>query len=149
MLNRKGIREMNRIQPFQKDRRIGVGVSRSDAPHRQIGEALLRIGIEPHLCGFDTLSDGIRITAERELRFAPFRTHMEPTLGSLNGTAGWEHMMRDAIRAGFLNADEVQAKLFPYTDRPGNAEFVCTLAAALCDRIASKKDRLETPIEGR
>lgn len=112
----------------------GAGETRrtGDA-HRVVGELLLRFGITPHLSGYDPLSSGIRLTAERE-RKAGLLCPGEDEPRYLR-----EHAMRDAIRAGFLYTDAIHTQIFPFSERPSNSEFVCTLAALAHDRIMAAR----------
>ena len=112
-------------------------------PHRErdasrtAGELLLRFGITPHLCGFEPLCEGVRIVAEREREDErPPLSELQPAVGRLLGENNPEHAMRDAIGVGFLDPDEIHARLFPFSDRPASAEFICTLAELVMDRIA-------------
>ncbi|MBR4907159.1 MAG: hypothetical protein IKZ44_09970 [Clostridia bacterium] len=114
-------------------------------PHRErdasrtAGELLLRFGITPHLCGFEPLCEGVRIVAEREReRERPPLVELQPAVARLLGEQSQEHAMRDAIGVGFLGPDEIHARLFPFSDRPGSAEFICTLAELVCDRITQQ-----------
>ena len=111
---------------------------RGDAS-RTAGELLLLFGITPHLCGFEPLCEGVRIVAERErTRERPPLSELQPAVGRLLGEQSPEHAIRDAIGVGFLDADEIHARLFPFSDRPSSAEFICTLAELVCDRITQK-----------
>jgi hypothetical protein len=111
-------------------------------PYRQedrariAGELLLAFGITPHLVGFEPLREGVRITAERERgsERPPIRD-LEPAVERLCGEHSPEHAMRDAIGAGFLGPDEIHTRVFPFSDRPSCAEFICTLAELVLDRI--------------
>lgn len=104
---------------------------------RTAGELLLRFGITPHLCGYEPLCEGVRIVAEREReRERPPLSELQPAVGRLLGNFGPEHAMRDAIGVGFLSTDGIHARLFPLSVRPGSAEFICTLAELVSDRIA-------------
>ena len=112
-------------------------------PHRErdasrtAGELLLRFGITPHLCGFEPLCEGVRIVAEREREDErPPLSELQPAVGRLLDEHSPEHAMRDAIGVGFLSADAIHTQLFPFSDRPSNAEFICTLAELVSDRIA-------------
>ena len=109
----------------------------AQTPQRIVGELLLRFGITPHLCGFDPLSSTIRMAAEedRTCGMQPASV-LQPTLGALCCESDPAHAMRDAIGVGFLGADEIHAKIFPFSDRPSSAEFICTLAELVRDRIA-------------
>ena len=109
---------------------------RGDAS-RTAGELLLEFGITPHLCGFEPLCEGVRIVAEREREDErPPLSELQPAVGRLLDEHSPEHAMRDAIGVGFLGPDEIHARLFPFSDRPGSAEFICTLAELVMDRIA-------------
>lgn len=104
---------------------------------RTAGELLLRLGVTPHLCGYEPLCEGVRIVAEREReRERPPLSELQPAVGRLLGNFGPEHAMRDAIGVGFLSTDGIHARLFPLSVRPGSAEFICTLAELVSDRIA-------------
>ncbi len=106
---------------------------------RTAGELLLRFGITPHLCGFEPLCEGVRIVAERERACErPPLAQLQPAVERLCGEHSPEHAMRDAIGVGFLSPDEIHARLFPFSDRPSSAEFICTLAEMVCDRIAQE-----------
>ena len=114
-------------------------------PHRErdasrtAGELLLRFGITPHLCGYEPLCEGVRIVAEREReREHPPLAELQPAVGRLLGEQSPEHAMRDAIGVGFLGPDEIHARLFPFSDRPSSAEFICTLAELVMDRITQQ-----------
>ncbi len=108
--------------------------------HRYIGELMLRLGIEPHLVGYDPLCGGIRIAAERDrASCVPVSERTLTTVETLCDHVSQEHSMRDAIGAGFLNTDDIHARLFPFSDRPSNAEFIYTLAELVRDRIASER----------
>lgn len=104
---------------------------------RIIGELLLRLGITPHLKGYEPLREGVRITAERERSVArPPLTDLRPMVGRICGEHSPEHAIHDAIGVGFLSAEEIHARIFPFSDRPSSAEFICTLAELVSDRIA-------------
>ncbi len=103
---------------------------------RCAAELLLQFGITPHLSGFEPLTEGVRMTAERERRsMRPPIRDLEPAMRDLCGECRPEHAMRDAIGAGFAGTNEVFARVFPFSDRPGSAEFICTLAELVSDRI--------------
>ena len=122
------------IRMFERDA-CGTLRRREDAS-RVVGELLLQCGITPHLCGFEPLSDGIRMTAERRrAQGRPPLDELQPAVGSLCGKHSPEHAIRDAIGAGFLFADTLHARVFPFSDRPSSAEFICTLAELVMDRI--------------
>ena len=106
----------------------------SDA-HRVIGELLLSLGVTPHLCGYDPLCDGIRITAERECACIAHPNELFAAVEALCSVSNGEHAIRDAIGVGFTAPDDLHARIFPFTDRPTNSEFVCTLAELVRDRI--------------
>lgn len=109
---------------------------REDAS-RVVEELLLQCGITPHLSGFEPLSGGIRITAERERSHGrPPLAELQPAVGSLCGERSPEHAMRDAIGAGHLLSEEISTHLVSFPDRPSSAEFICTLAELVTDRIA-------------
>ena len=111
---------------------------RGDAS-RTAGELLLRFGITPHLCGYEPLCEGVRIVAERERKDErPPLSELQPAVGRLYGEQSPEHAMRDAIGAGFLGPDEIHARLFPFSDRPSSAEFICTLAELVMDRMTQQ-----------
>lgn len=119
--------ESYEIRQWNETRRGSV--RRAEDAHRIVGELLLRFGVTPHLCGFDALSSGIRLTAERE-RSAGMR--------GVDGNGGKylrEHVMRIAIGSGFQCADTIHAQTFPFSDRPSNSEFICTLATLAHDRM--------------
>ena len=119
-------------------RRKRMPCRREDAA-RITDELLLALGIAPHLGGFEPLSEEVRITAERRRGNArPPITDPEPIAVRLCGEHGAEHAMRDAIGVGFLHTDEIHTRIFPYTDRPGCAEFICTLAELVLDRITQQ-----------
>lgn len=110
---------------------------REEDPERIIGELLLRFGITPHLKGYEPLREGVRITAER--RRSSGRSPLAdlgPTVGKICGERSTETAIHDAIGVGFLSADAIHTQLFPFSDRPSNAEFICTLAELVSDRIA-------------
>lgn len=117
--------------PGGKDR------GREQRAQRIVEELLLRCGITPHLCGFDPLSNLIRMAAERDRsRGTGPLSDLQPMLGLLFRACNPEHAMRDAIGVGFLGSDEIHTTLFPFSDRPCSAEFVCTLAELVRDRMA-------------
>lgn len=104
---------------------------------RVTGELLLEFGIGPHLAGFDPLIHGIRILAERDRAGGTsLPVILQPTIGSVCGSIAWEHAVRDAISVGFLNPDAIHTWAFPFSKRPTGAEFICTLAELVHDRIA-------------
>ena len=111
---------------------------RTEDAHRLIGELLLRMGIGPHLVGFDPLCEGIRILAEqdREAGFSP--ADVFPLIEELCGVTNGEHAVRDAICAGFLHPEEIHSQIFPFSNRPSNCEFICTLAELVRNRIRSR-----------
>ncbi len=106
---------------------------------RIIGELLLRFGITPHLKGFEPLREEVRITVECERGSErPSLVELQPTVGKLCGERNPAFAARDAISVGFLSADRVCAQFFPFSDRPSSAEFICTLAEMVTDRITQK-----------
>lgn len=106
---------------------------------RTTGELLLRFGITPHLCGYEPLREGVRMIAEQEReRERPPLAELQPVLEHLLGERSPEHAMRDAIGVGFLDSDEIHGRLFPFSERPSSAEFICTLAELVCERIAQE-----------
>ena len=124
------------VRSFETDRNVKRTARSKENTHRIAGELLLELGVAPHLCGFDPLCNAIRFTAERERsRPAPSLTGMQQAFGALCRERNPEHAVRDAIGAGFLGTDEIHTKLFPFSDRPSSAEFVCTLAELVRDRI--------------
>ena len=124
---------------FQGNQRLKWTLCRREDSRRITGEMLLAMGITPHLCGFEPLSEGIRITAERERgsERSPI-TDLVPAVRSLCGQCSPDHAMRDAIGVAFLAADEIHTRFFPFSDRPGSAEFICTLAELVLDRITQQ-----------
>ena len=115
---------------------LGAMRRRGDAS-RTTGELLLRFGITPHLCGYEPLREGVRMIAEQEREHErPPLAELQPVLEHLLGERSPEHAMRDAIGVGFLDSDEIHGRLFPFSDRPSSAEFICTLAELVMDRIA-------------
>ena len=129
---------METIRYFAYDRADRTPCRREDTT-RIIGELLLRFGITPHLKGFEPLRDEVRITAEHERSgLRPPLADLSPTVGRICGKGCAEHAIHDAIGVGFLSADEIHTKLFPFSDRPSSAEFICTLAELVMDRIAQK-----------
>ena len=124
-------------QYFEHGRGAGRTLRREEDASRVVGELLLQCGITPHLLGFELLREQVRITAKRErLKNRPTLRDLRSATGSLCGACSAEHAVRDAIGAGFLSADGIHTRLFPFSDRPGSAEFVCTLAELALDRIA-------------
>ena len=107
----------------------------SDA-HRMIGELLLKLGVTPHLVGFDSLCGGIRMTAEQDRASVLHPGEICTAVEALSGAANGEHAIRDAINAGFLERSDLHAKIFPFSDRPSNSEFVCTIAELVRSRMA-------------
>ena len=125
------------IRSVYEDRNRKRG-GRSGAPaQRAAGELLLRFGVTPHLCGFDPLCGAIRFSAERD-RTEPPSVGMRQICGALCRERSPEHALRDAIGIGFLTADGIHAEIFPFSNRPGSAEFVCTLAELVRDCIAER-----------
>lgn len=118
---------MGKQQP--RSRRIGDARRVGDT-HRFIGELLLAFGVTPHLDGFDPISQGIRIRAERR------ETDAIPSGKALSH----ETAVRTAIGVGFLSAAQVHAQIFSCTDRPSSSEFICTLAALVRDRLRSETE---------
>ena len=109
---------------------------REENAQRVVGELLLRFGITPHLSGFDPLCGAIRIASERDrTNVMPPFYRIQPMVGELCRESNPDHALRDAIGVGFLRTDPMQAQLFPFSDRPSIAEFVCTLAELARDRI--------------
>lgn len=109
---------------------------REDSAQRVAGELLLRCGITPHLCGFDPLCGAIRMTSERDrTRALPAMNAMRTAVGALCKERNPEHAARDAILAGFLTTDETHTQIFPFSDRPSIADFICTLAELARDRV--------------
>lgn len=106
----------------------------SDA-HRMIGELLLSLGVTPHLCGYDPLCDGIRMTAERDRKNAMHPNEMCMAVELLCGAPNGEHAIRDAIAVGFTERNDLHAAIFPFSARPTNSEFVCTLAELVRNRM--------------
>lgn len=125
---------MNHVSLRSERKRQGSERRVSDA-HRAVGELLLTLGVTPHLSGYDPLSDGIRMTAERKRACAAHRNELFEAVETLCGTTNGEHAIRDAIDVGFASPGDLHAQIFPYTDRPTNAEFVCTLAELVRDRL--------------
>jgi hypothetical protein len=119
---------MKAIQNKPWDHTRSGSVRRAGDAHRLTAELLLQFGIMPHLCGYELLCDGIRIRAER--RYAVGRTPE-------NGMPPRETALRGAIDAGFLHTDAIHAQFFPCADRPGNSEFICTLAMLVRDRLTA------------
>jgi hypothetical protein len=109
----------------QREARSICDARRVGDAHRMIGELMLAFGVTPHLDGFDPISQGIRIRAERKGQGA-----LPPKKALSHETA-----IRTAIGIGFLRADGIHAQIFPFTDRPSSSEFICTLAALVRDRI--------------
>lgn len=127
------------IRLFERDRSVQRTLCRRGDTSRFTAELLLQMGITPHLCGFVPLSEVVRITAERERGSErPPIVELEPTVARLCGERGTEHAMRDAIGVGFLDTDEIHSQLFPYADRPSCAEFICTLAELVLDRMTQQ-----------
>lgn len=119
------------------ERGAGKTMRRTEDASRVAGELLLRCGITPHLCGFEPLKEGVRITAERSrASIRPPLAELQPAVGGLCGERSPDHAMRDAISVGFLSTDEIHTRFFPYADRPSSTEFICTLAELVADRIA-------------
>ncbi len=119
---------------------VRTGERRTADAHRMIGELMLRMGIEPHLVGFEPLCDGVRIAAEQERTSgAASPNGIYPAIGDLCETDAGEHAIRDAIGVGFLNPGGIHAEIFPFSDRPSNFEFICTVAELVRDRIKSGK----------
>ena len=117
---------------------VRTGERRTADAHRMIGELMLRMGIEPHLVGFEPLCDGVRIAAEQERTSgAASPKGVYPAIGDLCETDAGEHAIRDAIGVGFLNPGGIHAEIFPFSDRPSNFEFICTVAELVRDRIKS------------
>ena len=108
-----------------------------DEPQRAAAEMLLQFGITPHLGGFDPLCSEIRMMAERNRSegVPPF-FGARPTIAALWQDADTEHAIRDALSAGFMGPDGIHMQTFPFADRPSSAEFVCTIAELLRDRIS-------------
>ena len=81
------------------------------------------------------------VTGDGEVTAADARIILRAAVGleTLCDHVSQEHSMRDAIGAGFLNTDDIHARLFPFSDRPSNAEFIYTLAELVRDRIASER----------
>ena len=111
-----------------------------DVPQRAAEEMLLQFGITPHLGGFDPLCSVVRMMAEQDRSVgAPPFYGAQPTVAGLWQETDTAHAIRDALGAGFLGPDEIQAQIFPFSDRPSSAEFVCTVAELLRDRIAQNR----------
>ena len=105
---------------------------RKKPAQRAPGELLLQFGVTPHLCGFDPLCGAIRFSAERS-RVGPPSGGMQPMIDALCREHDPAHALRDAIGVGFLAADGIHAEVFPFSDRPGSVEFICTLAELVRD----------------
>ena len=115
----------------------GGTLRRREDASRVVGEMLLQCGITPHLSGYEPLSDGIRITAERvRTHERPPLAELHPAVGSLCGEHSPEQAMRGAIGVGYLLSEETRAQIVSFPDRPSSAEFICTLAELVLDRIA-------------
>lgn len=106
----------------------------SDA-HRVVGELLLELGVAPHLVGYDPLCDGIRIASEQDRTWAVQPAALNAAVETLCDASNGEHAIRDAIGVGFLRPDDLHARIFPFSKRPSNSEFVCTLAELVRDRM--------------
>lgn len=127
------------IRMFQNEPNVCRALRRKEDAARLIGELLLRCGITPHLCGFESLSEGVRITAERGRGSErPPLSDLQTAVNSICGAFSPEHAMRNAIGAGFFSRDAICARSFPFPDRPSSAEFICTLAEMVGDWIAGK-----------
>ena len=124
------------VARFESDRYAKNGARREKSAQRVVGELLLRFGIAPHLSGFDPLCGAIRITTERG-RFSalPKMSGVHQMIRSLCGENNPEHALHDAITVGFLEAGEAHTQIFPFSNHPSIAEFVCTLAELARDRI--------------
>ncbi len=124
----------------QAGRAVRGGDRRAADAHRMVGELLLRLGIGPHLVGFEPLCEGVRFAAEQDRVFgAASPAEVLPAIEDLCDVVSGEHAMRDAIGVGFLNPDGIHTEIFPFSDRPSNFEFICTVAELVRDRIASDK----------
>ncbi len=100
-----------------------------------IGELLHRLGIRPHLRGYYPLFEGIMIlVAAGRLQYVPYPEILRQidTIYDLPDTA---HAMRDAIASGVSHRPDEYSAVFLRTSRPGNKEFLYTVAEIARDRF--------------